>query len=328
MYFAFLIYAFRVILQQNIIKFFISNHLIAELVEIIFEAISIFVTFYGLTLTKIYPSFVYISSALLPLPALQWIIKLGTIASNRDIDVVKLGQANVIVNGNDMTTVMNLSLLNLAVLVVISIYLWPTKISNNPEEPVGIFYPCTKRFWTSCCKSEPQEARNVSQDNGDDPFLFNNHESIVQEALREKEKLEMQGVTVEHYEHSLVDSFKCCGSDKHHHNCVDHFSLTVKKGEVFVLIGKNGSGKSAILRTIAGQSHVHHGSISAYGVDLLNSLRYTKNNFLSLAAQEPALISRLTPEEHIRFACKFMGITKEDETVEEVLREFNLMSCS
>lgn len=64
----------------------------------------------------------------------------------------------------------------------------------------------------------------------------------------------MHGVTVEHYAHSFIDTFKCgcCSSGKHHHNLLDHFSLTVKKGEILVLIGKNGSGKSSILRTIAG----------------------------------------------------------------------------
>ena len=42
-------------------------------------------------------------------------------------------------------------------------------------------------------------------------------------------------------------------------------SLTVFSGETFVLIGENGAGKSALIKTIAGMQHVHSGKAFAYG---------------------------------------------------------------
>ena len=70
MFMALLVYYIRQILQTNILKFFIDSHVIEEVVELTIEAVSILVTFYGYTITKIYPVFVYTSSFLLPLPGL------------------------------------------------------------------------------------------------------------------------------------------------------------------------------------------------------------------------------------------------------------------
>ena len=60
--------------------------------------------------------------------------------------------------------------------------------------------------------------------------------------------------------------------DKHH--VLDHLSLTVFEGEIMMIIGENGAGKSALLDTIAGLSHVHSGSVKAYGVDILNAVHF------------------------------------------------------
>ena len=112
------------------------------------------------------------------------------------------------------------------------------------------------------------------------------------------------------------------------HLIIDNLSIEVKKNEIFVFIGENGSGKSVVLQTIAGLTHVHHGTATACGVDLLNSLRFTGNNFLSIVPQKEALIDNMTPEEQIRFNCRFMGITDIEYTLETILTSFNLKMCS
>lgn len=70
------------------------------------------------------------------------------------------------------------------------------------------------------------------------------------------------------------------------------------------------------------------GTATAFGVDLFKSLRFTKDNFLSIALQNEALIDNLTPEEQIRFCCRFMGITDIEVTLEDILTKFNLRLCS
>ena len=58
------------------------------------------------------------------------------------------------------------------------------------------------------------------------------------------------------------------------HHLVDHMSLTVFEGEVLVIVGQNGSRKSSLLQAIAGTLEVEHGSIKAFGVDLIKHLRF------------------------------------------------------
>ena len=59
---------------------------------------------------------------------------------------------------------------------------------------------------------------------------------------------------------------------------INDLSLTIKKGEVHVLMGKNGSGKSTLLRSLAGDP-----AITTQGKILLNG-----KNLLTMAVDERA----------------------------------------
>jgi len=45
-------------------------------------------------------------------------------------------------------------------------------------------------------------------------------------------------------------------------------NLSVRKGEIFVIVGPNGSGKSTLLKTIFGLTRVYSGSILFEGKDV------------------------------------------------------------
>ena len=48
---------------------------------------------------------------------------------------------------------------------------------------------------------------------------------------------------------------------------LDHLSLDVRGGEILVVVGASGSGKSVLLRTVIGLLPKRHGSIEVLGVD-------------------------------------------------------------
>lgn len=68
---------------------------------------------------------------------------------------------------------------------------------------------------------------------------------------------------------------------------LDHFSLSVKSGEIVALMGPSGCGKSTLLNLIAGLKKPYDGSIEC------NTAR------ISYAFQEPRLFDWLTVEENL-----------------------------
>jgi ABC-type Fe3+/spermidine/putrescine transport system ATPase subunit len=77
-------------------------------------------------------------------------------------------------------------------------------------------------------------------------------------------------------------------------------SLTVDRGEYFVLLGPNGSGKTTLLRCIAGLEQPSAGRISLDGVDLTARPPHLRG--IGLMFQDPALFSHRTVFENIAYA--------------------------
>ncbi|MGH9418693.1 MAG: ATP-binding cassette domain-containing protein, partial [Thermoanaerobaculia bacterium] len=48
---------------------------------------------------------------------------------------------------------------------------------------------------------------------------------------------------------------------------VDRVSLSVAKGGVYALVGRNGAGKSSLVRCLLGQQKPAHGSVALFGED-------------------------------------------------------------
>ena len=88
-------------------------------------------------------------------------------------------------------------------------------------------------------------------------------------------------------------------------------SLTVNKGEFFVLVGPSGSGKSTLLRLLAGLEVMTGGSIEMDG-KIINSLPPQKRN-LSMVFQNYALYPHLTVEQNILFNLKRKKLSKHQQ---------------
>ena len=48
---------------------------------------------------------------------------------------------------------------------------------------------------------------------------------------------------------------------------VDHVALNVAKGSVYALVGRNGAGKSSLVRCLLGQQRPQHGKTMLFGED-------------------------------------------------------------
>ncbi|EJO3860219.1 choline ABC transporter ATP-binding protein [Vibrio parahaemolyticus] len=101
---------------------------------------------------------------------------------------------------------------------------------------------------------------------------------------------------------------------------VDNVSLTVKRGEICVLMGLSGSGKSSLLRTVNGLNDISRGSMKIQDgddmVELANcdeqTLRHLRTHRVSMVFQKFALMPWLTVLDNVAFGLEMQGIGKAE----------------
>lgn len=83
-------------------------------------------------------------------------------------------------------------------------------------------------------------------------------------------------------------------------SAVDGVSFTVERGEIFGLVGPDGSGKTATMRMLAGVMRPDEGNIAVEGVDVVADPEGVKP-CISYMPQRFGLYEDLTVDENIRF---------------------------
>ncbi len=105
------------------------------------------------------------------------------------------------------------------------------------------------------------------------------------------------------------------------HLAVDRVELTVHKGQIYGLVGRNGAGKTTIIRMIAAQTVPTEGEISLFGATgkELSSMRTRTGVMVEI----PSFYPYLTARQNLEYYRIQRGIPGKG-TVEEVLEEVDL----
>jgi len=100
---------------------------------------------------------------------------------------------------------------------------------------------------------------------------------------------------------------------------VDEVSLSIRKGEIFALLGSSGCGKSTLLRMLAGFEQPTKGRILLGGQDLASQPPYERP--VNMMFQSYALFPHLNIWENIAFGLKREGLPKAEiqQRVDEML---------
>ena len=98
---------------------------------------------------------------------------------------------------------------------------------------------------------------------------------------------------------------------------VDGVSLDVAPGEVVALLGASGSGKSSLLRAIAGLEPLAGGSITWDGRDLAGTPTHKRN--FGMMFQEPALFPSLTVGKNVAYGLHKTPRGRRGEVVDRFL---------
>ncbi len=89
---------------------------------------------------------------------------------------------------------------------------------------------------------------------------------------------------------------------------VDDVSITIKKGEIFALLGASGCGKSTLLRCLAGFETPTAGRILLEGQELIGLPPYRRR--INMMFQSYALFPHMTVEQNIAFGLKQDGMPR------------------
>lgn len=101
---------------------------------------------------------------------------------------------------------------------------------------------------------------------------------------------------------------------------LDHIDLTVEKGNICGLIGKNGSGKSVLLKCICGFLTPEEGTIQISGKTMNNG---DARENMGILIETPGFLERETARNNLYFLAKLNGIIGKKE-IDAVLQKVGL----
>lgn len=101
---------------------------------------------------------------------------------------------------------------------------------------------------------------------------------------------------------------------------LDHFNLEVEEGEIFGLLGPNGSGKTTAINCLLSILKYDKGSIEIFGKPM-NSNAYDIKKDIGIVMQEVAVFDELTVYENINYFCGLYikDKSKRKQLVEEAI---------
>ena len=98
-------------------------------------------------------------------------------------------------------------------------------------------------------------------------------------------------------------------------------NLHIREGQIYGLIGRNGAGKTTIMRIISGLAVPTRGSYSLFGKTGLEMRKMLKN--VGVLIENPGLYPKLSAQENLKIKCIGMGI-RPDGYVENLLKTVGL----
>lgn len=105
---------------------------------------------------------------------------------------------------------------------------------------------------------------------------------------------------------------------------VEGFDLTVHAGEAVALTGRNGSGKSTVLRCIVGADRPDEGTVTVCGTRMTETNPEIRRN-VATVIDDLDFFPDLSVVEHLDLLARAHGIHDPDALVDEVLDEVQLV---
>ena len=101
-------------------------------------------------------------------------------------------------------------------------------------------------------------------------------------------------------------------------------AIDVRTSEIFALLGKNGMGKTTLLKTVMGFLPIQHGSVKLFGDDITGLPPHrVARRAIAYTPQEQALFQDLTVEDNLRLGLR--DSTRFDAGLQRIGRVFSFL---
>jgi ABC-2 type transport system ATP-binding protein len=88
---------------------------------------------------------------------------------------------------------------------------------------------------------------------------------------------------------------------------VDDVSIRIERGDIYGLLGANGSGKSTFIRLVSGLLTLDEGRVEVFGHDLVREEMAVKR-LINRVSVDAAFFKKLSPAENLSFAARLYGL--------------------
>ncbi len=88
---------------------------------------------------------------------------------------------------------------------------------------------------------------------------------------------------------------------------VEDVSLRIERGEIYGLLGANGSGKSTFIRLVSTLLTVEHGTVEVFGHDIIRDEMAVKR-LINRVSVDAAFFKKLSPMENLMYAARLYGV--------------------
>lgn len=105
------------------------------------------------------------------------------------------------------------------------------------------------------------------------------------------------------------------------------FNMELSKGEILAIIGESGSGKSTMLRIIAGLEEAYKGSLLIGDKNIFSDKMFIEpeNRGVGMVFQDYALFPHMTVKKNIQYGLKKKNKVEKEKIAMEMLQLVNLL---
>ena len=107
-----------------------------------------------------------------------------------------------------------------------------------------------------------------------------------------------------------------------HKDAAKDINIHIREGEVYGLIGRNGAGKTTIMRMLSGLSNPTRGSFTMFGKTGAEALKEMKH--VGVLIEHPGLYPNMSAYENLKIKTIAMGCDKKDGYIEDIINLIGL----